>query len=67
MPTPERVEYEAVNSRVSAVEHLGLVVLEIATSQGSEVALHMRRSAFDALAAQIAEAHDDLKKRAPRA
>ena len=65
MPTPERIEYEAIASDVFAEAAGAFLVLEIATAQGAKVALRMRRSAFDDLAARIAKARADLEKRAP--
>jgi hypothetical protein len=65
MPTPERIEYEAIGSEVFAASHLGMLVIEIATSQGAKVALHMRRSTFDDLAERIAKARSASEKRGP--
>jgi len=56
MPEPERIEYEAIGSEVFAASQLGYLVIEIATDQGAKIALRMRRSTFDDLAARIAKA-----------
>jgi hypothetical protein len=64
MSAPSRIEYEAIGSRVYLEAHLGLVVLELATSQGSKVAVHMRRMTFDDLAERIAKAQLDANDRA---
>jgi hypothetical protein len=66
MQEPSRIEYEAIGSEVFAEAHLGMLVIEIATSRGEKVAVHMRRSTFDDLAEQIAKAKADVDKRAPR-
>jgi hypothetical protein len=63
MPTPERVEYEVIASKVYAEAHLGYLVLEIATPQGEQIALRMRRSTFDELAGHVAAALVGLEKR----
>jgi hypothetical protein len=65
MPVRPEDGYEAIGSRVFAEEHLGLVVLAIATPQGGEIRLHMKRSTFDALAGQIAAVKADIDRRAP--
>jgi hypothetical protein len=62
MTTPEKLEYEATGFEVYAESPLKSLVVEIATSQGAKVALTMRRSIFDDLAARIAKAHADLEK-----
>ena len=63
MPTPERTEYEVIGSKVYAAAQLGYLVLEIATPQGEQIALHMRRSTFDELAAHVARARAALERR----
>jgi hypothetical protein len=66
MPSPARVEYEVIASKVFAEAPLGYLVLEIATPQGEQIALRMRRSTFDELAARVAMARDDLERRSQR-
>jgi len=66
MPAPTRIEYEAIGFDVYAEAPGAFLVIEIATSQEAKVALRMRRSTFDDLAARIAKAQSDLEKRAPR-
>jgi hypothetical protein len=56
MSEPSRIEYEALAFEVFAEEHLGYLVIAVATSDGQKVALRMRRSTFDDLAVQIAGA-----------
>ncbi len=65
MPTPDQVEYEAIGFEVFAAAPFALLAIEIATSQGTRLSVHMRRSTFDDLAARVAEAHAVLEKRAP--
>jgi hypothetical protein len=66
MPVPARTEYEVIGSKVYTAPQLGYLVLEIATPQGEQIALHMRRSTFDELAVHVATARPDLEKHAPR-
>jgi hypothetical protein len=66
MSEPSRIEYEAIGFDVYAEAHLGMLVIEIATSQGAKVAVHMRRSTFDDLAERIAKAQSDAGRRAQR-
>jgi hypothetical protein len=61
---PSRIEYEAIDSLVYPETNLGMIVLELATSEGSKLAVHMRRSTFDDLAARIAKAQFDADDRA---
>jgi hypothetical protein len=62
MNTTPRIEYEVQSSEVFAEEHLGMVVLEIASSQGEKVAIVMRRSVFETLADQIQKAKAGFDK-----
>jgi hypothetical protein len=63
MTANSRVEYEAIGSAVYAEKSFGLLVIEVATAEGAQVALNMRQSTLEALYEQITKAHDDLKKR----
>jgi hypothetical protein len=65
MQNTSRTEYEAIGFEVFAEDHLGYVVIQVATPQGTKVALRMRRSTFDNLAERIAKTHADVEKRAP--
>ena len=64
MSAPSRIEYEAIDSLVYLEAHLGMVVLELATPEGSKLAVHMRRSTFDDLAARITKVQYDADDRA---
>jgi hypothetical protein len=65
VPEPERIEFEAIGFRVFAEEHLGFVVVEIATALDATVALRVRRSTFDDLVEQLTSARSERNKRAP--
>jgi hypothetical protein len=56
MPEPSRVEYETIGLDYRRARGL---VISLATFQETKVALCMRQSTFDDLAAQIAKAKAD--------
>ena len=66
MTNTTRIEYEATDIAVHAAEHLGMLVMAVATSKDEKIAVHMRRSVFDHLCDEIDAVRMNEGKPVPR-